>query len=178
MLDEVFKWLKCILTVVVVTLLVERFVFGFTIVQGLSMQPTLKNNDKLFINKIIYLFTNPHYGDIVIFHPPIDDRQEELFIKRVIAVEGDRFQVKEGKLYINNKLMEEPYICQENYQERLYSITSGIVPKDMIFVMGDNRNDSNDSRCFGFVPKKSIEGKADFRIWPLDTVQAFSSQGF
>ncbi|QXM05631.1 signal peptidase I [Crassaminicella indica] len=176
MLDVVFKWLKCILTVIVVTLLLERFVFGFTIVQGLSMQPTLKNNDKLFINKLVYLFEDPHRGDIIIFHPPIDEREDELFVKRVIAVEGDHFQIKRGNLYINNKLIEEPYIIHEDYQDRLYSLTSGIVPKGMVFVMGDNRNDSNDSRCFGFVPKKNIAGKADFRIWPLDTVHAFSSK--
>ncbi|QEK11791.1 signal peptidase I [Crassaminicella thermophila] len=173
MLEGLFK--RCFVFIAIL-IFIERFIFGFTIVQGMSMQPTLHNNDKLFINKIIYLFTKPKYGDIIIFHPPIEERKNELFIKRVIAVEGDVFLIKEGRLYINGKEINESYICNEEYKERLYQVTSGKVPKGMVFVMGDNRNDSNDSRCFGFVPTNNIEGKADIRILPIDSIQVFSIQ--
>ncbi|WP_165916190.1 signal peptidase I [Marinisporobacter balticus] len=174
MLDKALKWIKRILRVLMVLILIERFIFGFTIIQGMSMAPTLQNNDKLFINKIVYLFSKPHYGDLIVFHPPIEERKDELFIKRIIAVEGERFCIKEGKLYINGKEIKEFYTYNEEYKERVYKVTSGKVPKNMVFVMGDNRNDSNDSRCFGFVPKRNIEGKANLRILPLDAVQVFS----
>lgn len=174
MLDEILKWIKGILMLMLCLIIVERFFLSITIVQGMSMNPTLKNNDTLFVNRIIYMFHQPHYGDIIIFHPPIKERKEELFVKRIIAVEGDEFYIEDGKLYINGHEVEETYTNEKYYKDRNYKVTNGKVPKGMVFVMGDNRNDSNDSRCFGFVPKESIEGKAHFRIWPLHTIQAFS----
>ncbi|WP_129596140.1 signal peptidase I [Anaerophilus nitritogenes] len=174
-MDRLFKWIKYIFIGLTIFVVIDKFIFGLTIVQGMSMQPTLHNHDKVFVNKIAYFLKNPHYGDIVIFHPPIDERKDELFIKRIIAVEGDEFVMKGGILYINGKKVEESYIQHENYEERLYEVTKGKVPPGMVFVMGDNRNDSNDSRCFGFVPKKNIKGKANIRIWPMEAIQSFSS---
>ncbi|KXG78956.1 signal peptidase I [Thermotalea metallivorans] len=174
MLDQMVDILKKILAAVLIAILMEEFVFGFTVVQGESMAPTVKNHDKLFVNKISYLFHKPQIGDIVIFHPPIEERKKEFFIKRVIAVENDEFLIQNGKVYINGKAIDEPYVKAEKYEEKDYDICQGRVPKGMVFVMGDNRNDSNDSRSFGFVPIKDIEGKADFRIWPFDTAKAFT----
>ncbi|MFZ5965622.1 MAG: signal peptidase I [Bacillota bacterium] len=174
MLDIMIKWLKNILLAMIIAIGIEEFIFGFTIVQGYSMYPTLNNNDKLFVNKISYFFHPPKTGDIVIFHPPLKDYQDDFFIKRVIGIENDEFSIENGKLYINGELIHEGYLNGDPYQDKTYQITSGKVPKGMIFVMGDNRNDSNDSRCFGYVPISSIEGKADFRLLPIDTAQAFS----
>lgn len=173
MSNKILKLDRFILLFLLLFMIIEKFIFGFTLVKGMSMKPTLDNNDKLFINKIAYRLRKPHIGDIVIFHPPIAERKDELFIKRIIAIEGDVFSIEQGKLYINGMRMEEPYLKSENYEERLYNMTSGKVPKGMVFVMGDNRNDSNDSRSFGFVPLRDIKGKADLRIWPVHTMRGF-----
>lgn len=174
MLDGILKWTKSILFAVVMAIIIEKFIFGITVVQGMSMSPTLQNDDKLFVNKIVYFLKKPHIGDIIIFHPPIKEREREMFIKRVVAVEGDTFTIKENTVYINGEKIYEPYVNREAYDKKTYNITEGVVPKGMVFVMGDNRNDSNDSRCFGFVPVKNIRGKANIRVWPLNTVKAFS----
>ena len=174
MLSMAIKWVKNILLAIIAAIIIEKFVFGLTIVQGMSMNPTINDHDKLFVNKIIYLIKKPQYGDIIIFHPPLKDRDKELFIKRVVAVEGDFFSIENGKLYRNGKELRESYILSQNDQDRNYDFTTGRVPEGMLFVLGDNRNDSNDSRCFGFVPLKNIEGKANLRLWPLDSVKAFS----
>lgn len=176
MLDDLIRVIKIFLIAIVLGLFFEKFIFGFTVVQGLSMYPTLNNRDKLFINKLEYQLHKPHQGDIVIFSPPIKERRKELFIKRVIAVEGDFFEIIDGKMYINGKSIKETYTKFEEYEDRDYPITAGVVPKGMVFVLGDNRNDSNDSRCFGYVSIKSIKGKAEYRIWPVEAMTAFSRQ--
>lgn len=166
MLNFLTKVLKGAIFTIAILLILEKFIFSLTIVQGMSMNPSINNNDKLFVNKLSYVFKNPEPGDIVIFHPPIMERTRELFIKRVVAVEGDFFSIEDGKLYINGSKVEEPYINNLKYKDRSYDYTKGIVPDNAVFVLGDNRNDSNDSRCFGFVPLENIEGKADLRLWP------------
>ncbi len=174
MLNMIIRLLKGVIIGVVVLLILEKYIFSLTIVQGMSMNPSIHNNDKLFVNKITYMLRNPKPGDIVIFNPPIMDKKNELFIKRVVAVEGDSFSIEDGTLYINGKAMFEPYIDSLYYKERVYDYTQGQVPKNTVFVLGDNRNDSNDSRCFGFVPVENIKGKADVRLWPIEGVKAFS----
>ncbi len=176
MMDDLVRLIKTFLIAIILGLFFEKFIFGFTIVQGLSMYPTLKNEDKLFINKFEYQIHKPHQGDIVIFVPPIKERKKELFIKRVIALEGDLFEILDGKIYINGEPVEEAYTNFEEYDDRDYLVTAGVVPEGMAFVMGDNRNDSNDSRCFGYVPIKSIKGRAEYRIWPVEAMTAFSSK--
>ncbi|MEW9123266.1 MAG: signal peptidase I [Thermotaleaceae bacterium] len=172
---ECIRLIKTFLIAILVGIILEKFFFSFTIVQGLSMYPTLHNDDKLFINKFSYNWTKPHTGDIVIFEPPIKDREKELFIKRIIAMEGDSFKIDHGKIYVNSRQIKEEYIEEEDYDDKEYSITEGTVPAGMVFVLGDNRNDSNDSRCFGYVSLKSIKGKAKYRIWPVETITVFSN---
>lgn len=176
MIDPIIRLIKTFLIAILLGLFFEKFIFGFTVVQGLSMYPTLNNQDKLFVNKFEYQLHKPNQGDIVIFVPPMKDRKKELFIKRVIAVEGDLFEILDGKIYVNGEEIEEEYTNGEEYEDRNYPVTAGVVPVDMVFVLGDNRNDSNDSRCFGFVPIKSIKGKAAYRIWPIEAMTAFSSK--
>ncbi len=175
MLDKIIGILKNILIAIFIAIIIEECIFGFTVVQGESMAPTVKDRDKLFVNKICYLLDKPKVGDIIIFHPPMEERRKEFFIKRVIAMENDEFLIEDGKVFINGKKIKENYIAKEQYIDRAFDMDKGKVPKGMMFVMGDNRNDSNDSRYFGYVPIKNIEGKAHLRLWPFDEVKAFTA---
>jgi signal peptidase I len=151
-----------------------------------SMLPTLQINDKLMIDKISYRFSNPVRGDIVVFKPPVqlekelnaENKQKDNFIKRVIGLPGERIQVKNGKVYINEKAISENYIDEApNYNWSSNTLVSdGVVPKDHYLVLGDNRNNSYDSHYWGFVPKNKIVGKAVVRYWPIDRVGGINPQ--
>lgn len=159
--------IKIIFITLAITILIEKYIIGITLVKGGSMLDTIKDNDRLLINKLSYIYKKPSRGDIIVFKPPLKNRKDELFIKRVIAVEGDEFKIVGNHVYINNELLIEEYISDEKYIERDYNVLQGVVPKGYVFVLGDNRNNSNDSRTFGFVPIKNIEGKAVTKIWPI-----------
>lgn len=135
-----------------------------------SMVPTLAVGDRLVIEKVSYRFSHPHPGDIVVFYPPAILQEyfgfgdDQAFIKRVIGAPGDRIRIEDGTVYVNDQPLAEPYIAAPpNY--RLLPVQ---VPPDAYFVMGDNRNNSNDSHVWGFLPEKNIIGRAIFRFWPLD----------
>ncbi len=167
------EWIEIILVALVISLLIENYLFGFAVVQGKSMEPTINNNDRLLVVKFAYKYKEPQVGDLVIFNPPSSKRKNELFIKRIVASENDYFTIREGTLLVNDEERVENYIFQEDYIERIYPYVQGVVPDETVFVMGDNRNDSNDSRNFGFVDKKSIKGKVICRIWPLNEIRTF-----
>lgn len=120
MLDKIIGILRNILVAVFIAIIIEEFVFGFTVVQGESMAPTVKDRDKLFVNKICYLLHKPEIGDIVIFHPPIEERRKEYFIKRVIAMENDEFMIRDGKVFVNGNEIKENYIMNEQYIDRAF----------------------------------------------------------
>ncbi len=167
---------KVILIALVVSIFIENYIIGLTIVNGKSMLYTIEDNDRVLINKIYYVYSNPKRGDIVVFNPPIEKRKEELFIKRIVAVAGDSFKIKGNKIFINGLLLNEDYIYDSSFKERNYKLIEGIVPNDYVFVMGDNRNNSNDSRTFGLVPIENIKGKAITKIWPLRGMKSFAVQ--
>ncbi len=132
-----------------------------------SMLPTLKVNDRLFVDKLTYRFSNPKRGDIVVFHPtPALEAQnfKDAFIKRIIGLPGDQIKVQSGLVYINGKAIQEQYI----YEPPQYDFATVKVPANSYFVMGDNRNNAYDSHYWGFVPRDYIIGKATKRYWPLD----------
>ncbi len=134
-----------------------------------SMLPTLQINDRLIIDKISYDFSNPKRGDIVVFNPTKTLEQEnfhEAFIKRVIGLPGDKVEVKNGKVYVNNLPIKENYLeARPDYQWGPV-----VVPANSYLVLGDNRNDSYDSHYWGFVPRQNIIGKAMFRFWPFNRI--------
>ena len=128
-------------------------------VDGFSMEPTLKSGEFVIVNKLAYKLGNPILGDVIVFHYPRDPDQE--YIKRVIGVPGDRIQISNGQVTINDVPIEEPYIAAApNYQ------SEWTVPEESLFVLGDNRNNSSDSHNWGPVPMENVIGKAFFVYWP------------
>jgi signal peptidase I len=145
---------------------VRPFVVEAFYIPSESMIPTLRVGDRVLVNKFIYRFTEPERGDIVVFES-VEGGGEDL-IKRVVGVPGDRISVRRGKLLVNGEPQREPYV-NDKYPDRSFSAPT-TVPKGRVFVMGDNRANSRDSRFFGPVPKKKIEGEAFLRFWPPDRI--------
>jgi len=145
-------------------------------VLGSSMYATLSNNDLLVASKISYKLHPPQRGDIVIFKPPDPDVRD--FIKRVIAVPGDRLRIDHGTVYINGEILREPYLPEKWTYSNSWPATGQdyVLPPDHYFVMGDNRNHSSDSRVFGPIDASSILGKAEIRIWPLNEFGLLTSR--
>lgn len=136
-------------------------------VEGLSMWATLDDNDYLIANKIDYRLHPPQRGDIVILRPPTDNSKD--FIKRVIALPGERLLISRGVVYINGHKLDEPYLPEAwTYFDNWGGDTGIVIPPNQYFVMGDNRNRSQDSRSFGPITRDRIDGRAWFRIWPLN----------
>lgn len=158
---EIKEWVKSILLAVVLAIIIRAFFFQVTIVEGTSMTPTLKNYERLIINKIVYNFKKPQNGDIVVFN--FSSHRD--FIKRIVALEGDVVEIKNGRLYINDQIWEEPYLDGEPMPD----FGPAIVPFDHAFVLGDNRRDSMDSRdpAVGYVSLEQIRGKAALVFWPF-----------
>lgn len=124
------------------------------------MEPNLHNNQRLIIEKISYRFREPERGDIIVLRRPY--RSSEPLIKRVIGLPGDTIEVRDGHVSINRNWYREPYLDQAT----LGSMAPTLVPEEHVFVLGDNRQASNDSRAFGFVPYSDIIGRAWLRYWP------------
>ncbi len=164
-----------ILLIVVTLFLVDYFLFSLAIVKGESMFPTIKDGDRLIYIKSPCLYKDLKKGDIIIFHAPEKSRKAGLFIKRIIATEGESYYIEDGVLRINNMEIRETYTCGGRYINKDYPYIEGVVPKNRIFVLGDNRNNSNDSRRFSCVGKKEVEGKALIRIWPPDRINIFTN---
>jgi signal peptidase I len=131
-----------------------------------SMIPTLEIGDRVLVNKFIYRFTDPRRGDIIVFES-VDNSNEDL-IKRVVGLPGDKIAVRGGKLFVNGEPQKEPYTNQTFPDRSFFAKTT--VPKNHVFVMGDNRGNSADSRVFGPLPEKNIEGEAFLRFWPPDRI--------
>lgn len=142
-----------------------------SIVLGSSMEPGLEDGQRLIINKAVYHFRDPARGDVIILHPPIEPQKE--YVKRVIGIPGDTIEVRNGVVYINGSPLYEPYIKETPRN----NFSPFIVPENNYFVMGDNRNNSNDSRTGWTVTSDNIIGEAWLRIWPLSkwgTVQSYN----
>lgn len=128
-------------------------------VDGASMEPTLQSGEFVIVNKLAYFFGEPNIGDIIVFHFPRDPDQE--YIKRVIGLPGDRVEVRNGEVYVNDQILDEDYIAAPP----VYNSTLD-VPADSLFVLGDNRNNSSDSHNWGPVPLEYVIGKATLIYWP------------
>ena len=129
-------------------------------VDGFSMLPTLKNNELALVNRLAYRFSKPERGDIIVFHFPVNPKED--LIKRVIGLPGEEVVVTDGRVYINGTALEEPYIASAPAYTSKWSI-----PEGYLFVLGDNRNDSADSHTWGMLPLDNVVGKAVLVYWPI-----------
>lgn len=189
--SEIREWVDSIIIAVVLGVLIQTFfVQAFKIPSG-SMIPTFKIGDRIFVNKFLYSaripFVNlrlpfpsikePKRGDVIVFVSPDDPKKD--FVKRLIGVAGETVEIKDGKIYVNGGLVDEPaairsvyYHNAGDYGEEGRPIT---VTKDSYYVLGDNSGSSRDSRYWGFVPKKNLIGKAVFIYWPLHRMKAIKN---
>lgn len=158
------SWSRDLFLSVLVILFIILFLYQPVKVEGGSMEPGLEDQERIFINKLVYRWESISRGDIVVFRYPRDPRKS--FIKRVIGLPGDRVRISFGHVYLNGRAIEEPYVPEDYLDTRSYPET--IVPPDSYYMLGDHRSMSNDSREFGPVQRAYIYGKAVFGYWPVD----------
>ncbi|MGD0730242.1 MAG: signal peptidase I [Terracidiphilus sp.] len=155
-------WLRDLLVSAAASVLIITFLYQPVRVEGTSMLPRLEDRDRLFINKFVYHFAAIERGDVVVFHYPRDP--EKSYIKRVIALPGDRLRIDHGVVWLNGQQQIELYVPEEYRDTR--SVAELVVPEDCFYMMGDHRSISSDSREFGPVERSLIYGKAVFVYWP------------
>ncbi|WP_243648694.1 signal peptidase I [Hazenella coriacea] len=159
-----FEWLVSIVLALIVAVITRTFFYAPYEVYGHSMEPTLHGSELLIVNQWIYRVHPPEYGDIIVFHTD----QEIDFIKRVIGLPGDKIMIKNGKVYRNGVLLKESYLNEQMDDDQWFY---QLVPTGEIFVMGDNRNHSSDSRVIGTIPISQIVGRADLILLPFERFQ-------
>lgn len=161
--------LKVLAIALVIALTVRLWVAEPRFIPSSSMMPTLHIGDRLVVDKLTYHWRPPQRGDIVVFHPPgqlvdLGYDRHQAFIKRIIGVPGEILQVRQGQVLLNGQVLAEPY----RMELPSYETPALTVPPDYLFVLGDNRNDSNDSHVWGLLPQSDLIGRARFRFWPLN----------
>lgn len=165
---ELLSYLIVILCAALVSVLFRIFLFEPFVVPTPSMEPTLMVNDKVIVNKFSYKYFGIERGDLIVFHSPVDDNKD--LVKRAIAFEGETVTLKEdGSIYINDEKLEKDYYNPGD--KPVYSEQSFKIGRDEIFVMGDNRNNSYDSRYFGPIMQTEIFGKVFFIYWPPSRIK-------
>ena len=168
-MDEVFAWFKTLVSAAVYATIIVTFGFQVARVDGESMTPTLEDHDRLIINKLVYNWTDPKVGDVVMHYWPEDPNKT--FVKRIVAAEGDTIRSDAGKVYRNEVLMDDSFIPPQYRMQDTWGPV--VVRRGYYFVLGDHRNNSSDSRLWGEVPKKYILGKIQLRWWPLNQARIF-----
>lgn len=168
---ELFDWIGTILLALVISLTFRVYVAEARWVPSESMLPTIRVGDRLIIDKLTYRFREPRRGEIITFRSPPSSGLDEVMIKRVIGLPGDTICIKSGTVYLNGKPLTEPYELDRPIQD--YGPVT--VPSGSLFVMGDNRNNSFDSRYWGCVPRKLVEGRAWARYYPFNSIRLFVS---
>ncbi len=167
-LDAVIEIATTVALAVVLYVVIQTFIVQTYRVEQQSMQDTLQPEQHLLIDKLTPRFDDYSRGDIIVFHPPDSSEGDTPFIKRVIGLAGDHIQIKDQHVYVNGAELDEPYA---HYPTRpTCGDDTWDVPADSLFVLGDHRTESTDSRCFGFVKVSSVIGRAWLRFWPLDTL--------
>jgi signal peptidase I len=166
------KWgenIKILVLALGLAFFIRTFVAEPRYIPSESMLPTLEIGDRLVVEKLSYYTHLPKRGDIIVFAPPPQLQAQgylgdQAFIKRVIGLPGETIEIKDGRVFVDRQLLTESYIAEPPN----YRMSPMVVPPAQLFVMGDNRNNSNDSHVWGFLPKSNIIGHACFRFWPLE----------
>ncbi len=166
---EIIAWFKTVASAAVYATLIVTFGFQVARVEGLSMAPTLQDQDRLIVNKLIYRWESPRRGDVVMLYYPLNP--DKSFVKRVIAEEFDTVRIVDGRVYVNDVPMKDDFVPPEYRSHDDWGPQQ--IPEGYYFVMGDHRNNSSDSRHWGMVPKKYIIGKVQLRWWPLPQARIF-----
>jgi signal peptidase I len=167
--EELVAWVKTLISAAVYAILIVTFGVQVARVEGQSMAPTLEDQDRLIVNKLVYRIGEPRRGDIVMLYYPLNP--EKSFVKRVIAEEGDTVRIVDGRVYVNDIPLKDDYVPSEFRSHDDWG--PQVIPEGYYFVMGDHRNNSSDSRHWGMVPKKYIIGKVQLRWWPVPTARVF-----
>jgi signal peptidase I len=166
---EIVSAFQTLVSAAVYATLIVTFGFQVARVDGQSMAPTLEDHDRLIVNKLVYEVGEPRPGDIVMLYYPLNP--EKMFVKRVIAKEGDTVRIVDGRVSVNDQPLHDDYVAAEFRSHDDWG--PQVVQQGYYFVMGDHRNNSSDSRHWGFVPKKYIVGKVKVRWWPIQDARIF-----
>jgi signal peptidase I len=166
---DVVSGLQTLVSAAVYATLIVTFGFQVARVDGLSMAPTLEDHDRLIVNKLVYEIGEPRPGDIVMLYYPLNP--EKMFVKRVIAKEGDAVRIVDGRVFVNDLPLRDDYVPAEFRSHDDWG--PQVIQQGYYFVMGDHRNNSSDSRHWGSVPKKYIVGKVKVRWWPIQEARIF-----
>ena len=176
--NELWEWTKALLIAFAIAAVIRYFLFTPIAVDGESMMPTLENGDRMIVNKIGYKIGEPKRFDIVVFHAP----EKKNYIKRVIGLPGETLEYKNDQLYINGEPIDEPYLdayksqitegtLTEDFSLKDIGVNLEEVPEGFVFVMGDNRRYSKDSRHIGLVDQKEIIGNTSLIFWPFSEIK-------
>jgi signal peptidase I len=144
-----------------IAMVVQLFLVKPFTIHQVSMEPTLVEGDRILLNRVVYHLRDPKSGDVVVFHSALKD---EDLVKRIVAVAGDRVAISDGTLFVNGVAQGEPYLLERHFEGEFAEI---VVPSGQVFVLGDNRNNSGDSRFFGPIETRSIIGSAFAVYWPV-----------
>ncbi|MEA3560277.1 MAG: signal peptidase I [Candidatus Omnitrophota bacterium] len=165
------EWVESLVVAFILAMIIRIFIVQAFKIPTSSMEPTLMRGDRILVNKFIYRFKEPERWDIVVFKYPLNPKKD--FIKRLAAKEGEKVTIINGRVFIDNKMVDNPYLSeyysnQGDYGRENLKIN---IPKDNLFALGDNSFNSKDSRYWGFVPRKNLIGKAFLIYWPLNRIK-------
>jgi signal peptidase I len=161
---DIQVWIRDVFVSLAIAAVVIVFLYQPVKVEGTSMMPWLQDQERIFVNKFVYNFDEVGRGDVIVFRFPLDPQKS--YIKRVVGVSGDVVEIVSGQLFVNGESVDEWYVPAE-YRD-VSSHGAVVVPDDSLYVLGDHRNTSNDSRMWGTVALPFVTGKAVFAYWPLD----------
>ncbi len=166
---SIVEWVVILGGALLATFLVKTFLIQAFFIPSPSMVPTLEVHDRILVNKLSYKLHGVHRGDVVVFErPPNDAGTIRDLIKRVVAVQGDTIETRGDTLFVNDRPVNEPYVKTASIGG---AVARRTIPPGQLFVMGDNRTNSSDSRVFGPIEQNSIVGRAFVKIWPLGSVE-------
>lgn len=172
MKKEIKEWLVAIVVAIVLIILIRSFLFVSFTVDGLSMDPTLEDGDKVVVNKFMDSFTDYETGDVIVFH----SEQGPAYVKRVIGTPGDTVRMEDKQVYVNGEPLEQDYVThtEDSYMDNFTLADLGVegdtIPEGKLLVLGDNRPVSRDSRDFGLVDQSAVIGEVQLRFWPLNDI--------